>query len=84
MYVYKRFDPEEGQLGLTVQVFAIFSCSKVVTAIAIMHLVENGGLDLDDPVSKYIPAFSDMDIITDSTETSVQTRKAKCAVIACG
>jgi CubicO group peptidase (beta-lactamase class C family) len=59
------------------KIFAIFSCSKIVTAIAIMHLVENGGLDLDAPVGQWVPALANPEIIVDSTETDVTTRKAK-------
>lgn len=36
----------------------IFSCSKVITCLAAMKLVEEGKIDLDAPVSKYIPEFS--------------------------
>jgi len=39
-------------------VFRIFSMTKPVTAVAVMQLVEKGKLRLDDPVSKYIPAFA--------------------------
>ena len=34
-----------------------FSMTKIVTATAVMQLVEDGALSLDDPVSKYVPAF---------------------------
>ena len=39
--------------------FPIGSVSKSFTAIAIMQLVEAGEIRLDDPVSKYLPAFAD-------------------------
>ena len=39
--------------------FAIASMTKPFTAAAVMMLVEEGKLKLDDPVSKYIPAFAD-------------------------
>ena len=38
-------------------VFAIASMTKPVTATAVMILRDEGKLDLDDPVSKYVPAF---------------------------
>lgn len=38
-------------------VFPIASISKTVTATAIMRLVEQGKLDLDAPVVKYLPDF---------------------------
>lgn len=38
--------------------FKIFSLTKIVSSVAAMMLVERGRLSLDDPVSKYIPAFA--------------------------
>jgi CubicO group peptidase (beta-lactamase class C family) len=40
------------------------SMTKPVTAVAAMMLVEQGVLGLDDPVSRYIPAFSDILVAT--------------------
>lgn len=36
----------------------IASCSKWLTAALVMNFVDQGKLDLDDPVSKYIPSFN--------------------------
>jgi len=41
--------------------FPIWSMSKVVTTIGILQLIEKGLVNLNDPVSKYIPSFSDLD-----------------------
>jgi CubicO group peptidase (beta-lactamase class C family) len=38
-------------------IFRIASQTKAITSVAIMILYEDGKLLLDDPVSKYIPAF---------------------------
>src|ERR1700730_11819810 len=38
-------------------IFRLYSMSKPITSAAAMMLVEDGKLALDDPVSKYIPAF---------------------------
>src|SRR6266446_7257871 len=43
-------------------IFRLYSMSKPVTSVAAMMLVEDGKLSLDDPVSKYIPAFADMKV----------------------
>lgn len=40
--------------------YILYSCSKVVTCAAVLHLVEEGKLGLDDPVSKYLPAFGEV------------------------
>ena len=39
-------------------VFAIASMTKPITAAAVMILQDEGKLKLDDPVSKYVPAFA--------------------------
>ena len=41
------------------ELLCMFSCTKVLTAVSGMRLVEEGKISLDDPVSKYIPAFAD-------------------------
>ena len=43
-------------------IFRLYSMSKPITSVAAMMLVEDGKLKLDDPVSKYIPAFADMKV----------------------
>ncbi|GAA4431168.1 serine hydrolase domain-containing protein [Bremerella cremea] len=40
--------------------FAIASMTKPITATALMTLVEEGKVNLDDPVSKYIPEFANV------------------------
>src|SRR5882757_4384009 len=42
--------------------FRLYSMSKPITSSMAMMLVEEGKLRLDDPVSKYIPAFADMKV----------------------
>ena len=44
-------------------VYRIYSMTKPVTGVAIMQLIENGKLRLNDKVSKYIPAFKDTKVI---------------------
>ena len=40
--------------------FRIASMTKPITATAVMICVDDGKLKLDDPISKYIPAFKDI------------------------
>jgi CubicO group peptidase (beta-lactamase class C family) len=40
-------------------VYRIASISKPISATAIMQLVEQGKLGLDDPIAKYVPSFPD-------------------------
>ena len=43
--------------------FRIASMTKAVTSVAAMQLYESGVLMLNDPVSRYLPAFSDMQVL---------------------
>src|ERR1700737_2729601 len=43
-------------------IFRLYSMSKPITSVAAMMLVEGGKLALDDPVSKYIPDFTDVKV----------------------
>jgi CubicO group peptidase (beta-lactamase class C family) len=43
-------------------IFRFYSMSKAVTSVAAMMLVDDGKLSLDDPLSKYIPAFADVKV----------------------
>lgn len=45
-------------------IFRIASQSKAITSTAVMMLWEEGKFRLDDPVSKYIPAFKDQQVLT--------------------
>jgi CubicO group peptidase (beta-lactamase class C family) len=42
----------------------IYSMTKPVTGVALMTLWEQEAFDLDDPVTKYIPEFADMQVYT--------------------
>lgn len=43
----------------------VYSMTKPITGIAAMILVEEGKLDLDQPISDFIPAFKDMKVLVD-------------------
>ena len=44
--------------------FRIFSMTKPVTSVAVLMLYEEGKLQLDDPVSRYLPAFAQQRVLT--------------------
>lgn len=46
-------------------IIRLYSMTKPITAVALMIVQERGLVDLLDPVSKYLPEFSDMKIIQD-------------------
>lgn len=47
----------------TDDIFRMMSSTKVVTAVAVMMLVEEGKLSLDDAVSRFIPSFNNLQVI---------------------
>lgn len=53
--------------------------TKPVTSVAIMMLLEQGKLSLDDPVSKYLPGFDKLQVITrfNAADGTYETRAAK-------
>src|SRR2546423_7796108 len=59
-------------------IFRMASMTKPVTSAAVMMLKEEGKLSLDDPVSKYLPAFKDRELIStfDPAEATYTTKKA--------
>ena len=41
-------------------IFRLYSMTKPVTAVALLMLLEEGRIALDDPVAKFIPGFADL------------------------
>jgi methyl acetate hydrolase len=44
-------------------VFALFSTTKALTGTALMQLVEEGKVSLDDPVKKYVPEIAEIKVL---------------------
>ena len=59
-------------------IFRIASMTKPVTSAAVMMLVQEGDIGLDDPVSNYLPAFEDKGVIENfnPADKSYTTRPA--------
>jgi CubicO group peptidase (beta-lactamase class C family) len=55
-------DVTTGQPMTPDSIFRLYSMSKPITSVAAMMLVEDGRLKLDEPLSKYIPAFADVKV----------------------
>ena len=47
--------------------FRIASMTKPITSVAAMMLVEEGKLRLDDPITKWMPEFKDMQVLKSAT-----------------
>lgn len=61
-------------------IFRIASQTKAITSVAIMMLFEEGKLLLDDPVSKFIPAYKNQQVLntfneSDTTYTTVPAKR---------
>ena len=48
-------------------IFRIYSMTKPIVSVATMSMVEDGLIAIDDPVSKYIPAFANMKVLDEET-----------------
>jgi CubicO group peptidase (beta-lactamase class C family) len=74
-----ELDVAKGTALTTDAIFNIASMTKPVTSVAVMMLVEQGKLMLDDPVSKYLPGFDKLQVITQFNEKdgTYETRPAK-------
>ena len=56
---YGHRDKESGAPIELDTIYRFFSMSKPVTSVAAMMLYEKGIIDINDPVSKYVPCFGD-------------------------
>ncbi|WP_163233975.1 serine hydrolase domain-containing protein [Caulobacter rhizosphaerae] len=55
-------DPVAGEPMRKDDIFRMMSSTKHVTAIAVLMMIEDGKLSLDDKVSRFIPTFKDMKV----------------------
>ncbi len=61
-------------------IFRIASQTKAITSVAVMMLYEEGKFLLEDPVSKYIPSFANIQVLDkfndkDTTYTSIAAKR---------
>src|ERR1700744_3048 len=59
---FGKRDPDAGTPMTEDAIFPIHSVTKTITSVAAMMLIDEGKIALDDPVSKYIPAFADLKV----------------------
>src|ERR1041384_3966260 len=57
--------------------FWIASMSKPITAAALMMLVDEGKVNVNDPVEKYLPEFKDQMVIAEQDKDHVVLRRPK-------
>jgi len=62
-------------------IYRIFSMSKPITNVAAMICLEDGLFNLDDPVSRFLPEFKDMNVYVAGTDGKTGTlRPAKSPI----
>src|SRR6516164_8867804 len=62
-----QMDIERGKLMREDAIFRIYSMSKPITAVALMMLVEEGLIGLDDTVHTHIPGWKDLGVYLSGT-----------------
>jgi CubicO group peptidase (beta-lactamase class C family) len=62
-------DPAQHAPLKTDDIFRIYSMTKPIVSVAAMMLVEEGKIDLDAPVSKYLPSFAELKVGVETTGT---------------
>jgi CubicO group peptidase (beta-lactamase class C family) len=67
-----RRDPKSSDPMRTDTIFRIYSMTKPIVSVAAMMLVEDGRLQLTDPVARWLPAFKDVKVWTDAGEVAAQ------------
>ena len=63
-----QLDPASGKPMTKDAIFRLYSMTKPYTSVAIMMLMEEGKLRVTDPVSKYIPAFANLQVSAERTD----------------
>jgi CubicO group peptidase (beta-lactamase class C family) len=66
-------DLEKGKKASPGSIFKLWSVSKVFTAIEIFREVEEGMIDLDDPLSEYLPDFKIQSEFGDQDQISIRS-----------
>jgi CubicO group peptidase (beta-lactamase class C family) len=70
---FKCFGKRDVEVGTPMTADAIFpihSVTKTITSVAALMLVDQGGISLGDPVSKYIPSFAGMKVGVERRDNS--------------
>ena len=76
--VYGMLDVEGGKPMTPDTIFRIASMTKPITCVAVMMLYEEGHFRLNEPVSRFIPAFKEMLVLPpEDAENSAQPVPAK-------
>lgn len=74
------FADRENKIAMTKdRLFWIASMTKPMTAAALMLLVDEGKVKLDDPIEKYLPEFKSVMVVAEQSKDQVVLKKPKRA-----
>tara|TARA_B100000768_G_scaffold28709_1_gene27110 strand:- start:105 stop:1427 length:1323 start_codon:yes stop_codon:yes gene_type:complete len=79
-HVYGKSDIASNRVADKDTIYRIYSMSKPITGVAIMQLLENGKLRLNDKVSKYIPAFKNTKVLNTKFQDYVVKPKREITI----
>lgn len=63
-----ELDPEADTPMADDAIFRIYSMTKPLVSVAAVMLMEDGALQLTDPISKFLPGFADMEVSVPQTD----------------
>ena len=64
--------------------FRIYSMSREITSVAALRLFEEGAFNFDDPVSKYLPEFSDQRVLLNAESTDLSATRPRIGEMTIG
>ena len=64
--------------------FRIYSMSREITSVAALRLFEEGAFKFDDPVSKYLPEFSDQRVLLNAESTDLSATRPRIGEMTIG
>ena len=74
---YGKADVERNKAVRPDTIFRIYSMTKPLTSTAIMMLYEEGRFQLDDPISRFLPAFRNMRVFAGGSRGKIESVPAE-------
>ncbi|WIM10101.1 serine hydrolase domain-containing protein [Enhydrobacter sp.] len=74
---YGKADVERNKAVRPDTIFRIYSMTKPLTSTAIMMLYEEGRFQLDDPISRFLPAFKSMRVFAGGSRGKIESVPAE-------
>ena len=61
--------------------YNIYSCTKIVTCVAALQLIERGEILINDPIHVYFPEYKNLTVAKKSADGKVKVEKAKNPIL---